>query len=311
MEYKKVDIIIPTYKPDEKFERLILGLLKQSYPIQNIYIICTKAGRFPWEIAWLDEKIKVSEIEPKEFNHGGTRKRAASVSDAEIFICMTQDAVPSDKNLIAELVKVFEDEKVACAYARQLPNADCDLTERYTRGFNYPDTSYKKDRSMIDKMGIKTFFCSNVCAAYRKSVYSELGGFEENAIFNEDMIMAARMIKAGYQCAYAAGAKVIHSHNYSCMQQFRRNFDLAVSQAQHPEIFEGVPSEKEGIRLVKQTARHLLEIRKPWLIASLFIKSGFKFIGYKLGRSYRLLPKKLVIKCSSNPKYWENVNMNQ
>lgn len=38
------------------------------------------------------------------------------------------------------------------------------------------------------------------------------------------MIYAGRLIQEGYAVAYAADAKVIHSHNYSCMQQFHRNF---------------------------------------------------------------------------------------
>ena len=33
--------------------------------------------------------------------------------------------------------------------------------------------------------------------------------------------------------AYAADAKVIHSHNYSGWQQFTRNFDLGVSHVQY------------------------------------------------------------------------------
>ena len=54
---------------------------------------------------------------------------------------------------------------------------------------------------------------------------------------------------------------VIHSHNYNCMQQFHRNFDPGVSQAEHPEVFEGVPSEGEGIRLVKKSMAYLLKTR--------------------------------------------------
>ncbi len=43
--------------------------------------------------------------------------------------------------------------------------------------------------------GIKTYFCSNVCAAYKKKIYQEMGGFIEHAIFNEDMIYAGTMAK--------------------------------------------------------------------------------------------------------------------
>ena len=96
----------------------------------------------------------------------------------------------------------------------------------------------------------------------------------------------------------------IHSHNYNCRQQFHRNFDLAVSQADHPEIFEGVPSEGEGIRLVKDTAKYLLKSGRPWLLVSLVCKSGWKYIGYKLGKNYKKLPRWLILKCTMNPRYW-------
>ena len=103
-------------------------------------------------------------------------------------------------------------------------------------------------------MGIKTYFCSNVCAMYRRDVFRELGGFEKHTIFNEDMIFAARAVKAGWRIAYAADARVYHSHDYTAKEQFHRNFDNGVSQAQHPEIFAGVSSESEGVKLVKKTA---------------------------------------------------------
>ncbi len=73
------------------------------------------------------------------------------------------------------------------------------------------------------------------------------GGFIQNAIFNEDMIFAGKAVmEDDYAIAYVADAKVIHSHNYNCTQQFKRNFDLAVSQADRPEVFGGIHSESEG-----------------------------------------------------------------
>jgi rhamnosyltransferase len=97
---------------------------------------------------------------------------------------------------------------------------------------------------------------------------------------------------------------VIHSHNYNCTQQFKRNFDLAVSQADHPEVFGGIRSESEGIRLVKQTAHYLSEQHKPWLIPGMFVKSGFKYMGYRMGKAYHMLPQWLVMKCTMNREYW-------
>ena len=82
------------------------------------------------------------------------------------------------------------------------------------------------------------------------------------------MIFAAKAIQAGYSVLYAADAKVIHSNNYSPMEQFRRNFDLAVSQRDHPEVISGIRSEGEGIRLVKETAGYLISSGRGKMIKS-------------------------------------------
>ena len=245
-------------------------------------------------------------MKKSEFDHGGTRAWAAELSDAEIMVFMTQDAVPADRNLIENLVKALEKEKmIAAAYARQLPNEMCSFVERYTRSFNYPEKSYVRTQRDLSLYGIKTFFCSNVCAAYKRDIYQKLGGFVRKAIFNEDMIYAGRLIQEGYAVAYAADAKVIHSHNYSCMQQFHRNFDLGVSQAEHPEIFAGVPSEGEGIKLVKKTINYLIQKRKIWLIPGVILQSGCKYAGYLSGKNYRKLPRKMILWCTMNREYWK------
>ena len=92
-----------------------------------------------------------------------------------------------------------------------------------------------KQRQIFRHLGSKRFSVQ-MSAAYRRDLFEELGGFESPVIFNEDMFFAANAIEHGYGVAYAAEAKVVHSHNYTMRRQFHRNFDLAVSQKQHPEI---------------------------------------------------------------------------
>ena len=305
---KNVDIIIPTYRPDESVVYLMKKLLKQTYPIHEIHIIDTETGIFPKELKKLSDKIRISKIKPEQFDHGGTRHEGAMQSHADIIVYMTQDAMPVNEYLIEELVKAFDNEKIAAAYARQLPNSKCNVIERYTRAFNYPEQSRIKSLEDLETLGIKTYFCSDVCAAYRKSVYESLGGFEEKTIFNEDMIMAAKIIQSGGLVKYVAEAKVIHSHNYNCKQQFQRNFDLAVSQVEHPEVFQNIKSESEGMRLVKNTMTYLIKIKKPWLIIKLILQSAFKYMGYCLGRKYSQLPMWLIKKCTMNQRYWEKID---
>ena len=241
------------------------------------------------------------------FDHGATRDAGIRQSDAGICVCMTDDALPADQYLLENLVcGLTEKEGTAVAYGRQLPDWDCGIIERYTRAFNYPEESRLKTREDLPELGIKTYFCSNVCAAYKRSVYLELGGFTKKTIFNEDMIFAAGAMERGYGVFYSAGARVIHSHNYSGIQQFHRNFDLAVSQADHPEVFSGIRSEGEGIRMVKQTAAFLVKSGKAYLIPKLIYTSGCKYLGFLMGKRYRRLPRPVILWCTMNKAYWGN-----
>lgn len=306
MENKTVDVIIPAYHPGKEFATLIKRLEKQSVPIHRIIVMNTEESMWNKEWEKLSDAMEVHHLTKEEFDHGGTRARAAELSDSDVMVFMTQDAMPADRELLAELLKALDqEENIAAAYARQLPNAECSFVERYTRAFNYPDTSLVKTKADLDKYGIKTFFCSNVCAAYKKDIYEKQGGFVRRTIFNEDMIYAGGLIQAGYGIAYAAEARVIHSHNYNCMQQFHRNFDLGVSQAVHPEIFEGVPSEGEGMRLVKKTLAYLIHSGRIWLIPGFVLQCAGKYAGYLAGKKFRKLPRKFILWCTMSPNYWK------
>ncbi len=302
---RKVDIVIPTYRPAAGFREVLKKLLHQTLLPEQILLINTEEELFDPLLTDQLERISVVHIRKSEFDHGGTRHQAACMLHNELILFMTQDAVPADDDLIETLAAAFEDPQVCAAYARQLPDPDCSVIEQYTRSFNYPEESRVKTAKDLPALGVKTYFCSNVCAMYRRSAYEELGGFERHTIFNEDMIFAGKLIQAGKAVAYCAEARVIHSHNYTGRQQFHRNFDLGVSQAEHPEIFDGVRSENEGIAMVKQTAQYLLRMHHASLLPSLIWISGCKYLGYRLGKDYRRLPEGMVRACSLNKEYWD------
>ena len=300
----KNDVIIPVCNTGAEFEALLERLGRQTLPVHKLLVMNTRSKTDVEKMLEGRPGIQTVSLEKEEFDHGGTRDRAARLSDADYLLFLTQDALPADEYLVERLFSPFSDKRVKAAYARQLPKPDCRELERYTRAFNYPEESRVKTAEDLPELGIKTFFCSNVCAMYERETYLAQGGFAKRTIFNEDMIYAGGLIKNGYAVAYAADAKVIHSHNYSGREQFHRNFDLAVSQAEHPEIFAGIASEGEGIRLVKRTAAHCLHIGKPWLLAQLAWQSGCKYLGYRLGKAWRRLPRWLVLRCTMNRAYW-------
>lgn len=305
-----VDVIIPLYKPGKELFSLLEKLKGQTVSVGRIILMNTEEKYFE-QLTYgtdFDDRFRnitsVYHLSKREFDHGKTRRTGVKKSTADYFVMMTQDAMPANEKLLENLLKPLQEEKIAVSYARQLPAEDCRVIESYTRKFNYPDESRIKTLADLETLGIKTYFCSNVCAAYKRSVYDELGGFVKRTIFNEDMIYAAKAVKAGYNVAYTAEAEVVHSHNYTNGQQFKRNFDLGVSQAEYPEVFKNVPSEKEGKKMVSSTLKYLWKDKKKKWIPYFCMQCVSKYAGYLLGKHYRKLPHKLVMKCTSNRQYW-------
>jgi len=310
----KIDICIPTFRPDEKLRQLIEKLEQQRTPVNKIILYHTDdttdgfALQFGSDFLKKHPLVEIYHIAINEFDHGGTRNKAKSHCDKDtnIVIFMTQDAIPVDKYLTEKLVEPLISGKADIAYARQLPALDSDVAECFTREFNYPAKDAIKSKEDLEQCGIKTFFCSNVCAAYRIDTFQRFGDFIKQTIFNEDMIYAAGVIEGGGKIAYVSEAEVIHAHHYTNKQQFKRNFDLAVSQAQHPEVFGKVSSKSEGVKYVKMAFTYFRKQQKGHKIVSFIITCVYKYMGYKLGYRYRTLSKQFIMKCTMNPHYWKS-----
>ena len=100
------------------------------------------------------------------------------------------------------------------------------------------------------------------------------------------MIYAHKAVEAGYSIYYAASARVVHSHDYTVMEQYRRNIDLGRSQAEHPEVFGGVSSEGEGKKLVKGCISYLLKGGHWYLIPRFIALCAGRYLGYRKGKRY-------------------------
>ena len=307
-----IDVVIPAYKPGDKFIDLLNLLADSDTPVGKIIVVNTEKEFWPEDILTkisgrAGEILELHHISKEEFDHGSTRNLGVSYSDADIVLLMTDDAIPADDSLVGEIIKPFNDEKVGACYGRQLASSSSTIAEKFSREFNYPDEPITKSIEDIKRLGIKTFFCSNVCAAYRRDVFNKLGGFVNRAIFNEDMVYAAKLMDNGYSVSYCNKARVIHSHSYSNIEQLHRNFDLAVSQAMNPEVFERVSSESEGVKFILTAFKYFAGAKRPFAIVPFMITSVYKLYGYKMGKKYKSLSHDKIMKLTMNPAFFEKL----
>jgi rhamnosyltransferase len=259
MKNKEVTVIIPTLNAIETIVCLLDSLLRQTQMPDEIIVVDSESSDETALLASTYPRTRVIEISRADFDHGGTRDMAFRASNGDIVVFFTQDIVIRDDTLIETLVQATLLDGVACAFGRQIARSDAALYEKYTRTFNYPEQSNLRSAKDISRLGIKAFFLSDVCAAYRRDAYLAVGGFDHPIPTNEDMLIAAKFLHAGYQIAYCAEAVVLHSHRYSWKQEYARNFLIGKVLRQYRSRFSDAKAGPEGIRFMLYVISHLLK----------------------------------------------------
>lgn len=281
---KKISVIIPTLNAEKEIGSLIESLFSQTLLPDEIIVIDSSSSDATKEIVAKYPAVSFTTIAREDFNHGGTRDTALRQSSGDIVCFTTQDAVPADNLFIEKLVNpIIEDSSIAIVSGRQLPKEDARRSEQLVRIYNYPDRSFTRTQEDIPRLGLKTFFTSDVCAAYNRKVYLDLGGFSATDT-NEDMLMAAKAINAGWKVAYAADAMVYHSHNLNFKQQYLRNKAIGCFLESNALILNGVSETAEGARMASNIAGNLLSEKEFKELLFFSFDCLARYLGNRAGR---------------------------
>jgi rhamnosyltransferase len=299
-----IGVVVPTLNAAKDWPNFAPKLL-ESISADRVLIIDSSSTDGTADLARA-ANFRVSPIGREEFSHGRTRQLAVELlTDVDIIVFLTQDAVLEGPNSICTLLQPFNDPTVAATFGRQLPREGATAIETHARLFNYPAQSSVRSLVSRDHLGFKAIFISNSFAAYRRNALMAVGGFPCNVIFGEDTITAARLLLSGWKIAYVAEARVYHSHRYSWMQDFKRYFDIGALHAQENWLFDKFGNTGgEGGRFVRSELKYLWP-RYWWLIPSAMIRTALKLVGYRLGRIENELSLTWKRKLSMHPNFWK------
>lgn len=218
--------------------------------------------------------VHMHQIAPQAFNHGATRNLGAELAhaDSQFLVYLTQDATPSDERWLANLLEPFaEDEAVAGVFSRHVPRAGSSpalvrqLTtvwqsggrERLVKAMPDDPHIYLRDR-------LYYAYFSDTSSALRRRIWEQHPYRPLN--FAEDADWADRVLQAGYKIVFEPASCVVHSHDYSVMEQFRQNVDhVAGMKTLFPDnvysgykhwlrLFGGIPGQ------VRQDWRYILSV---------------------------------------------------
>lgn len=279
-----ISVIIPTLNVEHEIEALLIALDRQSIQPNEIFVVDSASEDKTIELVQKHKRVRLLEIDRQDFNHGTTRDMALNESSGDFVCFLTQDAVPVSDDYLKRLVApMVEDSNIALVSGRQLPKADARRFEQLVRDFNYPDLPSVRSKCNLEEFGIKTFFASDTCSAYRRTAYLECGGFE-HVNTNEDMLMAAKFIASGMKVAYEPRAEVYHSHNLTPSQQFARNRAVGFFLETHADDLMHASEIGEGGRLVKAVSSQLLREGNLVELIAFGVDCCARLLGNRAGR---------------------------
>lgn len=303
-----LSLIIPTCNAGPWLEEQLRQLLGQSLVPDEILVVDSASTDATRAIARTVSSVRLIEITRDSFDHGGTRSMVARCSRGDILVFLTQDAIPATTDSLRLLVEPLrQDDRVAVCYGRQLPHAHASPFAAHLRLFNYPPQE-EPARCFADRhrLGLRTVFCSNSFAAYRRDALEEAGFFPERLLFGEDTFTVAKILELGYCVRYVHTAQVFHSHNYSVKDEVKRYFDIGAAHATGLRSLLATYGSAGGAgrRFVASELRYLCRHRHYHLLPQSLLRTALKLVAYRLGRRAQHLPGSVVRRLSMRPDWW-------
>lgn len=238
----KVTIVIPNYNGKAYMDKCMKCLVAQEYKDFNVIVVDNASMDKSQNIALQYGKDLSVEIVQFSKNTGFSVAVNEGIRNArgEYVILLNNDAY-ADKAFVGELVNKMEsDSKIFSAQALMLQENNKNLVDgagdyfsamgwAFARGKDKEAEYYTTDKDV--------FSCCAGAAIYRKSVFDEIGLFDENFFaYLEDMDVGYRARLKGYRNVIATKAKVYHvgsgssgsRHNYFKAKISARNSFLVM-----------------------------------------------------------------------------------
>src|SRR5436190_19553433 len=161
------------------------------------------------------------QIKSSEYNPSRVLNQGMELARSEFGIFLNADATPANDGWLDPMVAALQDKNTAAVFGRQIPRPDCQAVyaHDYERCFGWDrESSYWQH------------FFSMVSSGLRKDIWKRRG-FLEKLQYSEDDEYTRWCRARGYQIVYVPESVVMHSHNYTPQQAYKRSFGEAKALA--------------------------------------------------------------------------------
>jgi rhamnosyltransferase len=169
------------------------------------------------------------QLEPAEYNPARVMNQGMELARSEFCVFLNADATPQGNHWLRPLVERLQHPRTAAVFGRQVPRPDC----RASFACDY-ERCFGPDRESVHW----DHFFSMVSSGLRKDIWAKRGFLEEMQ-YSEDDEYTRWCLREGYRVVYCPETVVMHSHNYTPEQAYRRSFGEAKALA---AVWSGTPA---------------------------------------------------------------------
>jgi rhamnosyltransferase len=298
----KVSVIIPTKNAGKIFDSVLTAIFSNGADFELDVIVVDSGSNDGTRDVAAKYPVKLVEIPPDSFSHGGARNLGAENANGQFLVFLTQDAMPSGRDWLSNLLSNFTDNDVAGVYGRQLPGGLSSPVEKFFLEYLYPDTKSIKNSVDPNNCLLREIFFSNVNSAIKRSEW-EANRFNEDLIMSEDQEWAKRILMKRKKLVYEPSAAVIHNHRYTFSGLIGRNFDSGMSLR---GVVNAPITRSLGYELgyLRDGIQYFARTGKPLHIFIFLFYEMVRMFGFTLGFYSRILPLTIKTRISPNKAYW-------
>jgi len=216
-----VSIILRSFNEGWALAETLPALKSQTHKNWELIVIDSGSTDGSIELIRQAHPAHFVQIQPQEYNPSRVMNYGLHLASSRFGIFLNADATPQGPEWLRPLVAALQDPRTAAVYGRQIPRPDCQAVyaHDYERCFG-PNRECERWEH----------FFSMVSSGLRKEIWSKRG-FLEKMRYSEDDEYTRWCRAQGYRVVYCPDSLVMHSHNYTPEQAYRRSFGEAEALA--------------------------------------------------------------------------------
>jgi len=232
-----VSVIIRSYNEGWALRETLTALQAQEYTDWELIVIDSGSTDGSVELIQKAQPQHFIQIESRDYNPSRVMNQGMQLARSRFGVFLNADATPQGRHWLRPLVTGLFDPQTAAVFGRQIPRPDCRAVYAcdYERCFGPKRESDKWDH-----------FFSMVSSGLRKDIWSRRG-FLEKMQYSEDDEYTRWCRSQGYRVVYCPQSVVMHSHNYSPPQAYRRSFGEGRALAAY---WQGKPDDLNWVHTV-------------------------------------------------------------